>query len=186
MTSSVAVVLAAGSGSRFEGSTHKLLAEVRGRPLVTWALDSARSAGLSRTVVVTGAIDLSDVVPPDVVVVDNPDWAAGMATSLQAALAHVREAWPEVDAVVVGLGDQPDVTADAWRSVAASPTPIAVATYDGARRNPVRLHRDVWPLLPSDGDAGARLVMGAHPDLVAEVPCTGSARDVDTVADLRN
>jgi CTP:molybdopterin cytidylyltransferase MocA len=176
-----AVVLAAGGGSRFSGG-HKLLAEFRGRALVTWAAEAAEEAALDETVVVVGETPLTDVLPGSVTVVPNPDWEGGITTSLWAAL----EAVADFDAVVVGLGDQPLVPASAWKAVAASIAPIAVATYGGRRRNPVRLARSVWPLLPRAGDEGARALMRAQPDLVVEVPCQGEPADVDTVGDLRD
>jgi CTP:molybdopterin cytidylyltransferase MocA len=175
-----AVVLAAGGGSRFEADGHKLLALLRGRPLVSWAIESAVAAALDETMVVTGAVPIA--VPDGVTVLDNPEWQTGIASSLQVAIARAGSAGHE--AVVVGLGDQPFVVPLAWKAVAACPAPIAVATYDGVRGNPVRLARSVWDLLPSDGDAGARVLMREQPELVAEVACDGAAADVDTVEDL--
>jgi CTP:molybdopterin cytidylyltransferase MocA len=66
--------------------------------------------------------------------------------------------------------------------VAAAAAPIAVATYEGRRRNPVRLGREVWPLLPSTGDQGASVLFGDHP--VVEVACPGDPQDIDRVEDL--
>jgi CTP:molybdopterin cytidylyltransferase MocA len=176
-----ALVLAAGGGSRFSAG-HKLLAQFRGRALVTWAAEAAEEAALDETIVVVGETPLTDVLPGSVTVVPNPDWEEGIATSLWAGL----EAAAGFDAVVVGLGDQPLIPVSAWRALAASTSPIAVATYGGRRRNPVRLARSVWALLPRTGDEGARALMRAQPDLVAEVPCQGEPADVDTVGDLRS
>jgi CTP:molybdopterin cytidylyltransferase MocA len=180
-----AVVLAAGPGSRFHAGRHKLLADFRGRPLGLWALWHAISAGLDETIVVTGAEDLSAMLDRwrDVItVVENLRWAEGQATSLQVAVRAADSRGH--DAIVVGLGDQPLIPPEAWGAVAASSSPIAVATYEGQRRHPVRLSREVWSLLPAAGDQGARAVMAQRPELVAEVACEGEPSDVDTIDDL--
>jgi molybdenum cofactor cytidylyltransferase len=184
VTNVLAIVLAAGGGTRFAGGGHKLLAERDGRTVVEHAVSSALRA-LGRVLVVSGAAELPAAVSgaAGVRVIHNPNWARGQATSLAAALATVADD-PAVDAVVVGLGDQPDITPEAWRRVAASSAPIAIATYDGRRRNPVRLHRSVWPLLPTTGDEGARALTRLRADLVEEVPCTGSPDDIDTLEDV--
>jgi molybdenum cofactor cytidylyltransferase len=181
----VLAVLAAGAGARFAasgGDGHKLLARVGEHRLVDLAVGAALASGAGPVAVVVGASPVGDL-PGDVEVIANPDWAGGIATSVQAAV-H----WAEgrADAVVIGLADQPGVRADAWRAVAAAPDdpPIAVATYGGRRGNPVRLHRSVWPLLPVTGDAGARALFAERPHLVGEVRCDGDPADVDTVEDL--
>ena len=168
----IAALLAAGAGSRFEGPTHKLLAPFRGKPLYRWAYEHAVSSGL-HVIVVTGDVDLD---LPDTV--HNPRWAEGIATSLQAAVGAAGDA----DAIVVGLADQPLIPAEAWRRVASADAPIAVATYGGKRRNPVRLAREVWPELPATGDQGASALFRNHE--VLEVACPGNPGDVDRVEDL--
>ncbi|MBW8827087.1 MAG: nucleotidyltransferase family protein [Acidobacteria bacterium] len=179
-----AIVLAAGAASRFGGHAgDKLLAIFRGRPLVVWAVDAALAAGLDEVIVVTGAADLAGVVDERARLVANPDWAAGQATSLAVGVDAAAAAGH--DAVVVGLGDQPLVPAEAWRLVGADGSaPIVVATYGGERRNPVRFSREVWDLLPREGDEGARSVLRSRPQLVAEVACPGDPADVDTREDL--
>lgn len=177
----VAILLAAGAGTRFSGGGHKLDATIMGRSVAHRALAAAIDARIGPVLVVTGAHRIS--IPADVTEVPNPDWADGQITSLRRGLAAATELG--ATAVVVGLADQPFVTADAWRAVAASSSPIAVATYDGRRGNPVRLHESVWHLLPESGDEGARALIRVRPDLVEPIPCAGSPADIDTEEDLR-
>lgn len=184
----LAVVLAAGRGSRFHGAAHKLHTTVADRPLWRWAVDAPHAAGLE-VVVVTGAVEL-DVPPELATTIAAAQWARGQAASLHAALRWIESrevggAAP-IDAVIVGLADQPAVGAEAWAAVAAAaPSPIVVARY-GAHRgpHPVRLARTVWPLLPTDGDVVARSVIEDHPEWVTEVQCVGSGEDIDTLEDL--
>ncbi len=183
MTPRIAALLAAGGGTRYTGPTHKLLAELRGRPVWEWALEHVVAAGFDQVVVVTGAADLA--LPPGVTGRQNPRWAQGMATSLQVAVAAA-DAWG-ADSVTVGLADQPFITPQAWQAVADAPAEhrLVIATYGGAPGpNPVRLRRDVWPLLPTEGDEGARSLLHVHPEWVHHVPCLGSTADIDTPEDL--
>ena len=180
------VVLAAGAGERFRASGAdgaKQLAVVDGQTLIGRAVEAAVGAGLDEVVVVAGAVDLSPARLA-VAVLENPRWAEGIATSLQVGVRRAEAAGHA--AVVVGLADQPGITAGAWRAVAAAADepPIAVATYDGQRGNPVRLARSVWPELPDTGDEGARALIRRRPELVQAVPCDGRSDDIDTLEDL--
>jgi len=187
----VAVVLAAGAGSRFAASHHKLLADFRGKPVLAWAVEAPVTAGFVATVVVAGAVPAATLgthleawlSTPSLCFVDNPRWDEGQSTSLQVGVAAARDLGAE--AIVVGLGDQPLVGPVSWRAVAAASTPIAICSYDGRMQPPVLLHRSVWPLLPIAGDFGARHLIRLHPELVSPVVCTDNPIDIDTVEDLR-
>jgi len=183
-------ILAAGRGSRLGGDVPKPLVELRGRPLVAWALGAATVSSLRPIVLVVGhrGDAVARAATEGVVVVRSPRWRRGIARSLRAAVEAL-EPWAQVGAVAVGLADQPLVGADAYRRLAGAyrdGARLAVATYHGQRRNPVLLGRTMWPQARRlDGDEGARALMDE--DDVVEVDCTdtGSAADVDTLDDLR-
>jgi molybdenum cofactor cytidylyltransferase len=182
----VAIVLAAGEGSRFAGPRHKLDAEIDGRSLLRRALDAATAGGIGPVLAVVpadGDRSFRTDLPAGVAAVVNAEWRRGSASSLQAGLARAAELG--VQRAVIALADQPFISPGAWRAVAAADAPLAVATYDGQRGHPVQLRAELWPLLPTAGDEGAKALMRLRPDLVVEIPCAGSAVDIDTVEDLR-
>jgi CTP:molybdopterin cytidylyltransferase MocA len=179
----VAAHLAAGAGTRFTGPVHKLLVTLHGVPVWEHSLGHVLAAGFDHVVVVTGAAALP--LPAGVTVRHNANWAAGQATSVQHAVAAARDFG--ATAVTIGLADQPFVTSQAWRAVAdaAADCHVVVAEYDGRPGpHPVRLDDHVWPLLPTEGDEGARALLGMHPEWLCRVPCLGSVDDIDTVEDL--
>ena len=185
--STLAVLLAAGAGSRFRGPTHKLMAPLPGdeqRTIFEASLSEALDAGFEHVIVVSGAAEIPAplVRDPRVVLVHNHRWSEGQAHSLTVGIAEAQRLG--ATAVVVGLADQPFIIAEAWRLVANTDSPIAVATYGGRRGNPVRLAASTWPLLPTTGDTGARDLMTLRPELVSQVDCPGSAADIDTEEDL--
>jgi CTP:molybdopterin cytidylyltransferase MocA len=145
-------------------------------------LEHAIEAGLEETIVVVGSVNLAGLLPEQVLAVKNSDWASGQASSLQVGVACAQQRGHH--AVVVGLGDQPLIPAAAWSAVAAVDSAVAVASFDGRRTPPVRLARAIWPLLPTEGDLGARDLIKNRPDLVREVPCEGEPIDIDTMEDI--
>ena len=184
--STAGVLLAAGAGTRFAGPQHKLLAVIDGRSVVSRALESLVGASLDAVAVVTGAVDVSEALAAasgEIALIPNARWESGIASSVRCAASWAAQQGH--GAIVVGLADQPFVTPAAWQSVANAAAPIAVGTYGDRRGNPVRLAREVWPLLPCHGDEGGRTLMRRFPEIVVPVACEGRPDDIDTVEDLR-
>lgn len=182
-----AVVLAAGRSSRM-GGPNKLLAEVGGRPLVRIAVEEALASAARPVIVVTGhqreRVEAA-LAGLDVSFVHNPNFAEGLSASLKAGTAAVP---PEGDGAIICLGDMPQVDAPLIDRLLTAFDPergilIVVPTVDGRRGNPVVLSRRFFRELAAlTGDVGARGLIAAHPEAVAEVAVSdGTAfTDVDT------
>ncbi|QFZ21989.1 nucleotidyltransferase family protein [Saccharothrix syringae] len=178
------LVLAAGAGRRF--GRPKALVSHRGVRWVEHAAGVLRDAGCSPVAVVLGAAaaDARALVPAGCLVVDNPDWASGMGSSLRAGLGALAGA----DAVVVLPVDTPGVTAAAvGRFVAlASAAALARASYSGVPGHPVLIGADHWAGVSAAavGDAGARDYLRARG--AVDVPCgdVADGADVDRPGDL--
>lgn len=85
----VAIVAAAGSGSRLGAELPKALVSCAGRPLVCWAVDGLRVGGVAEVIVVVPAAQrarFTAVLPSGVAVVDG---GASRTASVRAGLAAV-------------------------------------------------------------------------------------------------
>jgi molybdenum cofactor cytidylyltransferase len=186
-----AVVLAAGRSTRM-GAVNKLIAEIGGKPLVRIAAEQALASRASPVIVVTGherdkVAAALDGLP--VKLVHNADYAEGLGTSLKAGIAAVPA---DADGAVVCLGDMPQVNAALIDKLIAAFDPekgalVVVPSIEGRRGNPVLWSRRFFAdLMQIQGDIGARHLIGAYAEAVAEVPVEGDAAltDVDTPESL--
>ncbi len=128
----VAVVLAAGKGTRMKSALPKVLHEAAGRPLLAWVLETARAAGCDRIVVVVGhgaeEVERRFAAPDVRFVLQEPQLGTGHALA---------QAAPEIDGeatVLVLSGDVPLVRIETLRALLAaaeeSGAAMAVAGLD--------------------------------------------------------
>jgi molybdenum cofactor cytidylyltransferase len=190
-----AVILAAGRSTRM-GGPNKLLAELNGKPLVRIATEQAIASKASDVIVVTGhqAAEVETALAGlKVKFVRNPDFAAGIASSVKAGIAAVPQ---KADGAVVCLGDMPLIEAGLIDRLIDAFAPdrgqlIVVPVSDNRRGNPVLWSRRFFDeLMTLDGDVGARHLIAKHSEAVAEVAAEGHGAflDIDTpeaLADAR-
>lgn len=183
-----AILLAAGSGSRFGGG--KLLAQLAdGVPVGVAAWRNLKTAvEHSVAVVRSGDTELRELLSSEgAKVIECMDAQAGMSRSLIAGL----EATAGSEGWIIALGDMPFIKPATIRAIAnaiGDGALIAMPTHRGKRGHPVGLSRRLLPeLLNVQGDEGARTVVRRHVDECELVACEddpGVLRDIDTRDDL--
>jgi molybdenum cofactor cytidylyltransferase len=192
-----AVVLAAGTSSRWRGAGSKQLHPWRGEPLVRRIARSAAESEASEVVVVTGH-DAEGVERAldglAVRVVHNPLFASGQASSVRAGIAALA---PAVDGALFVPCDQPLLDAATLDLLIARfralPPPqrrarAVVPAFRGRRGAPALIGREILPRFSDlEEDEGGRRVLAAIPERVVEVELASGDPlvDVDTLADLR-
>lgn len=180
-------VLAAGESRRFGAA--KLLVAVDEQPLILHALARAQRACPGGVLLVTGhgaeAIESVAASFADIIV-RNPDYTAGLGTSIAAA---VRACTPDTDALVIALADQPMVTAGHYRALIAAwnraDLGIVATAFADTFGPPVLFGRQHFSALAAlDDDSGAKRILLAHPEYVTTVGFEPAAIDIDSPADL--
>lgn len=187
MSEIYALVLAAGSGSRFGGG--KLMAPWRGGVLIDGALAAAMTAPVRAVHVVVGA-------DPDVrahaetkglTVVEAADHAQGLSATLKAGLASLP---PVATGVLVFLGDMPLVPHSVLPPLVQAlmeGAPAAAPEFEGRLGNPVALSAALFPQVRAlAGDRGARALIEALGGRLVRIPSpdAGILLDVDRPDDL--
>ena len=182
-----AVILAAGQSRRM-GQVNKLLAKIGGQPMVTWVVDAALASQVAAVYVIVGHEGdkvRRALADRKVTFVENPDYEAGLSTSLKRGIAALPG---DIDGAVICLGDMPQVTAAEINRLIAAFKPlegraICLPTYDGKRGNPVLwAKRFFHEMQDIEGDVGARHLIGVHDNLITEVEMAGAGVlvDIDT------
>lgn len=185
-----AVILAAGQSRRM-GDQNKLLLPYRGQPLIAHCVAQARD--LSDIIVVTGhqAEKVRQAVScKRARFVHNAGYEDGMSGSLKAGLAAVA---PDYDAMLVMLGDMPDISREILSSIIAAYAPdqgrdIIIPVHQGRRGNPVLWGRAFFAAFEDiTGDQGAKSLLTTYGPHVHEVESHSPAifRDVDSPAAYR-
>lgn len=181
------IVLAAGRSQRM-GPTNKLLIELDGKPMVRHVVETMAASKVQDVTLVTGHqpdLVAAAVGKLDVTVRHNPDFAAGLSTSVATGLADLPA---RVDGALIQLGDMPKVRTETIDRLIAAFNPvegrvICVPTFNGRRGNPVLWGRRFFTELAQvTGDMGGRRVIEDNPELVCEVATDdpGILADVDT------
>lgn len=164
----------------------KVLLPWRGRPLVVHIAEIALASRLSDMIIVTG--DRADEVSAalhdlPVQLVYNPDYRAGLSTSLKAGIAAVPTHY---DGALVMLADQPLLTTETidrmLDSFAVSDAPIIAPFAAGQRGNPVLFERALFSEFEAlTGDEGARRIIAAFRDRIGKVEVDPKMlEDIDT------
>jgi len=187
-----AVVLAAGASSRFGGV--KQLARIGGLTLVERAVVSIPRGRVREVVVVVGfeadSVAKSLGSRPDVKVVVNPDYLAGMSTSIRTGIRALSR---DSTGALLILADQIFVTPLLLRRILEAfeelgrGRKIVAASEGGLVCPPVVFPKRYFAELESlQGDQGARSLIDRHPAelLTIGVRKRGTLRDVDTPEDL--
>ena len=140
MTKIAALVLAAGASRRF-GANDKLLAVVKGKPLISHILQTIQNTLFHQRVIVIDPLrpalrDVCDI--EGFTLIENTGAAQGMGTSIAAGVAAINDA----DAVMVFLGDMPLITPETITSLIEglenNPGKTIVAPfYKGRRGHPI-------------------------------------------------
>lgn len=168
------------------GGQNKLLLPYGGSTVVGSTVDALRRSGLEVTVV-TGrdADDVERAVSPSRCV-HNPEFAAGLGTSIACGVRHAPEG-----AVLIALGDMPGLRPEVVRRLVESlhdDDAIVAPVYESdpdRHGHPVLFgasYRDA--LCSLVGDRGAGSIIAAHKERLVLVPCKGGLDDLDSPTDL--
>jgi len=182
-----ALLLAAGQSRRM-GGPNKLLAAIDGTPMVAHVARRLLASRARPIVAVLGnQADTVDIALGKLPVkrVRNPEFAAGLSTSLKRGIAALPS---DLDGVIVCLGDMPLISGRHLERLIAAFNPlegraIIVPTRRGKRGNPVLWSRQFFPEMTGlAGDVGAKHLIGEHAEFVAEVEMDDDAVlvDIDT------
>jgi molybdenum cofactor cytidylyltransferase len=181
------IILAAGSSGRLGKPKQNLV--YKGKTLLQRSIETALASVCDPIIVVLGA-NAAAIQPSvgnyKVIIVDNPDWYAGMASSIRTGIKELLKLNPSVESVILMLCDQPFVDTYVLNHLIMAKTKegITVCSYNDSIGPPVLFDAVYFDdLLLLTGREGAKKVIQKYPDKIIEILFPQGSVDIDTVED---
>ena len=180
------VILAAGASTRM--GTPKQLLRYQERSLLRHTIEVAIASVCRPIVVVLGAN--AQLIKPDISqlsiqIVENLQWTKGMSSSIQVGIQELKTFYPEVEAVIVTLCDQPFISTEIINRLAlayhSTNQPIIACEYAETLGVPALFSDRLFSeLMTLTGGEGAKQVIKKHSQEVFSIFFPEGATDIDT------
>lgn len=190
MNDVIAVILAAGSSSRMGRS--KQLLEVNGEPMLRHIVKCSLDSRASHTIAVLGHNEQEHgrvIRDLRVMYYIHAGWKDGIGSSLKAGLGFSLKVFPDMQAILVMVADQPYVTEEHLNKLIESRNrsrTIVASAYLTTVGVPALFDKVHFGALLSLGDDhGAKKVIEQHRNAVEAIEFQLGSMDLDTPDDYR-
>ena len=181
------IILAAGRSKRMK-SNNKLLSKLSETTMINQVVNSAILSNTDSDIIVLGheKENIEKILPnKNLTISINKNYNQGISSSIKIGISSLPE---DCDAVIIILGDMPDVTDKLINNLIKSFNPeikrhIILPYYKSQLGNPVIISRRFFPeILQLKGDSGAKNIIKKNLDYVYKLPQKNNASllDIDT------
>jgi molybdenum cofactor cytidylyltransferase len=182
------IILAAGSSSRLGKPKQNLV--FQGSTLLQQTIKAALAADCQQIAVVLGA-NIQVIEPTiknePIQIIHNPDWEAGMSSSINCGLAALLKTNPQLQSVILMLCDQPFADAAIINQLiqaSANKKHLVASSYNGTVGVPALFDKSHFKeLLALQGNEGAKKLLLKYTNEVHTVPFPLGMIDIDTIGD---
>lgn len=183
------LILAAGGSSRL-GKPKQLL-PIGQTTLLNHIIGIAKNSGIDAIFTVLGAYfdQVADSIHDSITdIIKNEQWQHGISTSIVCGIHHIQRMVPNIDQIILLLGDQPLLKSDDIHHLienqVATNADIVFTDYGENFGPPIIFTKKTFPsLLQIKGDEGAKKVIKNGSFSISFIHINGIETDIDTIED---
>lgn len=189
MSKLAVLILAAGNSSRM-GSPKQLL-KWKNTTLLQHSINSVKAIN-DINILVLGAnfekIEPS-IISDDIIILQNKHWQKGLGNSIAAGVQYVKESLPNVDNILIVLGDQPLINSDYLKKMIGihklNREKLICTMYEKGRLGVPAIFNNSFfeELLQLNDDKGAKNILQMYSDRMLSVHGENLISDIDTIDD---
>ena len=185
------ILLAAGQSKRMLGE-NKLIKDVKGIPLIKYALNNILKSNVNEIIIILGyqneTIEKLIDKTSRVKFVFNSNYKEGISSSIKKGIKNLSE---KNEAFFISLGDMPSINYNTYNQLIkySKDKKVIVPLFKGQKGNPVLFPKSFEKkLLSIEGDSGAKKMLEINKKKVLnlEIDDPGIIKDLDVPSDFNS